>query len=119
MTRSGSASHAGPVACEPRHVTWFTPAAAALLRDHGVARVAADPPRAESDGTPGGDPSLVYYRLHGSPRIYYSSYAESVLDALAARLESLRRARVACWCIFDNTTLGAGNRVFPFAAVGS
>jgi len=30
------------------------------------------------------------------------------LDALAAKLRVLRREGVPTWCIFDNTTLGAG-----------
>ena len=78
-----------------------------LLNQFEVARVAADPPRATDDGAPGGWPGLAYFRLHGSPRIYYSSYDDGYLDALAARLQQLRRARIPTWCIFDNTTLGA------------
>jgi uncharacterized protein YecE (DUF72 family) len=100
------ARHAGPVACEPRHVTWFAPAADALLRDHGVARVAADPPRAAGDGAPGGDPSLVYYRLHGSPRIYYSPYPDDYLRDVASALRAALARGAEAWCIFDNTTLG-------------
>lgn len=96
------------VALEPRHVSWFEDRADALLKDFEVARVAADPPRAETDGEPGGWHGLAYFRLHGSPRMYYSSYDEHVLDALAARLHALRRRRITTWCIFDNTTLGAG-----------
>jgi uncharacterized protein YecE (DUF72 family) len=34
-----------PVVCEPRHASWFTPQAEALLGRHSVARVAADPAR--------------------------------------------------------------------------
>jgi len=30
------------------------------------------------------------------------------LDALAGRLRALQRERIPTWCIFDNTTLGAG-----------
>ena len=37
------------MACEPRHVSWFTPEADKLLADHQVSRVAADPPRAPAD----------------------------------------------------------------------
>ena len=78
-----------------------------LLNKFKIARVAADPPRAEGDGQPGGWPGLAYFRLHGSPRIYYSSYENEYLDALAGRLRTLQRARIPTWCIFDNTTLGA------------
>jgi uncharacterized protein YecE (DUF72 family) len=70
--------------------------------------VAADPPRVEGGSEPGGWRGLAYFRLHGSPRIYYSSYGDDYLDALAEKLRALRRRRIRTWCIFDNTTLGAG-----------
>jgi uncharacterized protein YecE (DUF72 family) len=96
------------VALEPRHVSWFEARADRLLQDFEVARVAADPPRAASDGEPGGWRGLAYFRLHGAPRIYYSSYEDDFLAALATRLRALQRRRIPTWCIFDNTTLGAG-----------
>ena len=85
------------IACEPRHASWFSPQADAMLKKLGVARVAADPPRAPTDGQPGGDTSFAYWRMHGSPRIYYSDYEDAVLKRLASRL------RKNDWCIFDNT----------------
>ena len=100
----------GPAAIEPRHPTWFTPDADAMLRDARVARVAADPPPAPEDGAPGGFAGLAYYRLHGAPRIYYSNYDDAYLDALAERLQRVRRLRAHAgdvWCVFDNTALGA------------
>jgi uncharacterized protein YecE (DUF72 family) len=96
------------VALEPRHASWFESRADRLLNDFEIARVAADPPRADADGEPGGWRGLAYFRLHGSPRIYYSSYEDAYLVALADKLRALRRRRVPTWCIFDNTTLGAG-----------
>ena len=96
------------LAVEPRHASWFTAGAEALLERLHVARVAADPPRAQRGGEPGGWRGLAYFRLHGFPRVYYSSYEDEFLDALAEKLLSLRRRRVPTWCIFDNTTLGAG-----------
>jgi uncharacterized protein YecE (DUF72 family) len=98
----------GEVALEPRHESWFTPAAERMLARLRVARVAADPPRAPAGGDPGGWTGMAYYRLHGSPRMYYSSYEGDFLDALATRLGALRREGIPAWCIFDNTTLGAG-----------
>jgi uncharacterized protein YecE (DUF72 family) len=95
------------VAIEPRHASWFESGADRLLSEFHVARVAADPPRAEGDGQPGGWPGLAYFRLHGSPRIYYSSYENEFLGPLAARLREQRKRRIPTWCIFDNTTLGA------------
>lgn len=96
--------HAGPVACEPRHASWFTPEAEALLAAHRVARVAADPPAgAPEAAVPGGWAGLAYHRLHGSPRVYFSDYPTEVLAALAGRLRAAADAGAEMWCIFDNT----------------
>jgi uncharacterized protein YecE (DUF72 family) len=51
---------------------------------------------------PGGSSSLAYFRLHGSPRRYYSTYEDDFLAKLAAKLGDLTSRRRA-WCIFDNT----------------
>lgn len=91
--------------CEPRHASWFTPEVDAWLRVRGVARVAADPPRHPEGGEPGGWRGLAYWRLHGSPRIYFSAYAPEALSALAARLS--REAAQEVWCVFDNTASSA------------
>jgi uncharacterized protein YecE (DUF72 family) len=95
------------VALEPRHASWFGDRADRLLNEFEVARVAADPPRAEGGGEPGGWRGLAYFRLHGSPRVYYSSYEDDFLDSLTYKLRDLRRRRIPSWCIFDNTALGA------------
>ncbi len=94
------------IVCEPRHPTWFEPAADAVLERHRVARVAADPARVAEAAVPGGWRGFTYFRLHGSPVIYRSSYGDEALDAYA---ESLRAAaaRGEAWCIFDNTLGGA------------
>jgi uncharacterized protein YecE (DUF72 family) len=91
---------AGGVVCEPRHPTWFTAEADQLLIDFQVARVAADPAPVPAAAEPGGWPGLAYYRLHGSPKIYYSHYSDEYLDRLTATLPS------GAWCIFDNTAEG-------------
>lgn len=98
---------AGPVALEPRHVTWGSPEADALLAHFRIARVAADPPKLPDGMRPGGWPGLVYYRMHGSPRTYYSTYDDEQLAALAADVNSYVGADIPVWCIFDNTALGA------------
>ena len=99
--------HAGAVACEPRHESWFGSEADALLRAHGVARVRADPARVPAAAEPGGDGRLVYYRLHGSPRMYYSDYEPARLEEVAERLRNAAAEGTETWCILDNTTLGA------------
>ena len=97
----------GAVACEPRHPSWLTAPAEALLSEMRIARVAADPARAEHDAEPGGWPGLAYYRLHGSPRIYYSAYPPDYLDRLASSIRAATARGVPAWCIFDNTASGA------------
>jgi uncharacterized protein YecE (DUF72 family) len=102
------ARFAGHVVFEPRHPTWFTREVERLLVDARVARVAADPARVPEAAEPAGWPGIVYYRLHGSPRVYYDTYSDDYLDALAARLRShLASSEAPVWCIFDNTALGA------------
>jgi uncharacterized protein YecE (DUF72 family) len=100
----------GPIALEPRHESWFVDSVDVFLERERITRVAADPPKASRGGEPGGWRGLAYYRLHGSPRVYYSSYDDAFLDPLATRLRQHRRAGTECWCILDNTTLGAGTR---------
>ena len=93
-------------ALEPRHPSWFTPAAAQLLRSFDIARVAADPPKGSpAAATPGGSQSLHYYRLHGSPRTYYSPYTDADLTRIAHTLRNDPPA-AKLWVIFDNTALG-------------
>jgi uncharacterized protein YecE (DUF72 family) len=94
------------VVCEPRHPSWFRPDAEQVLVAHEVARVAANPAPVPSAAQPGGWEGLVYYRLHGSPRVYYSAYSEPYLAALANTLRAAARA-APVWCIFDNTAQGA------------
>jgi len=93
------------LACEPRHPSWLTDKADAALSSLNVARVAADPPRGASDGMPGGWRGFAYWRLHGSPKIYYSDYSATKLKTVAAGLQKND------WCIFDNTA--------AFAALGN
>jgi uncharacterized protein YecE (DUF72 family) len=96
-----------PLACEPRHPSWFAPEAEALMQDARVARVAADPARVPEAALPGGWSGLVYARLHGSPRIYWSAYDDAALRAWSERLRPHIKAGAESWIIFDNTAGGA------------
>jgi uncharacterized protein YecE (DUF72 family) len=98
------------IACEPRHPSWFEVDADELLRHFAIARVAADPSRAPAAGEPGGSRHLSYFRLHGSPKVYYSSYPDEFIHRLAKRLQQETKEDRVVWCIFDNTTLGAATR---------
>ena len=94
-----------PVACEPRHATWFEAGADSLLARLGVARVAADPALSEVAARPGGASSLAYWRLHGSPHMYRSAYGERRIREYAARMAQSSASE--CWCMFDNTASSA------------
>lgn len=94
----------GTIVCEPRHPTWFTASADRLLEAFRVARVAADPSVVPGAGAPGGWKDLQYFRLHGSPRMYWSRYGADDIRMLAVTLRTT--AAVEAWCIFDNTAMG-------------
>lgn len=96
---------AGPIVCEPRHVTWFEDDADALLARWRIGRVAADPARHPLAATPGGWRGIGYWRLHGSPRMYFFSYDEAALASLARAMREDEADEI--WCIFDNTASGA------------
>jgi uncharacterized protein YecE (DUF72 family) len=93
----------GRIACEPRHTTWFGEPADALFAQFGVARVAADPAIVAAAAFPGGDRSFRYFRWHGTPRVYWSTYDEERLAQFARLVHA--STGPAC-CIFDNTAHG-------------
>lgn len=91
---------------EPRHATWFDDNANELLVEFDVGRVAADPATAPAAAIPGGGKNVVYFRLHGSPKIYYSDYGAAYLKTLIGQLRAAGEEAGDVWCIFDNTALG-------------
>jgi uncharacterized protein YecE (DUF72 family) len=107
-------SFAGAIVCEPRHVSWFAPAADAVLATLGVSRAAADPARWPEAARPGGwlgakgdgSGAVLYHRWHGAPRTYWSRYEPLWLAERAAELRAWPPG-ADCWCVFDNTASGA------------
>ena len=93
--------------CEPRHPSWFEAEADALLAERRIARVAADPAKVPAAAEPGGWRGLSYYRLHGSPVPYRSSYEPERLEAYARSMAADLREGRDVWCIFDNTASSA------------
>ncbi|WP_337268429.1 DUF72 domain-containing protein [Oryzifoliimicrobium ureilyticus] len=89
----------GQLVIEVRHKSWMSSEALELLRKFKIDRVLADPapvwPAADFDRP------ARYVRLHGKPRMYYSSYSD---DELRANLERLAPDG---WCVLDNTASGA------------
>ena len=110
--------HSGPVVCEPRHPSWFSDTADGLLKANHVGRVAADPAVVTAAAHPGGCTDSVYYRLHGSPRKYFSGYEVESISHLA---NAVRNVAGEIWCIFDNTAGGAaaGDALNLFRALRS
>lgn len=89
----------GPIVIEVRHKSWASAEALDLLKSYAIDRVLADPAPvwpAENFGTP-----PKYARLHGKPKIYFSSYTDEEIRSFSKLL--------ACdsWCVFDNTASGA------------
>ncbi|HWI24071.1 MAG TPA: DUF72 domain-containing protein [Lysobacter sp.] len=112
-----------PVACEPRHASWFADRVDGLWARYEVARVAADPAAHPGAGDPAGKGAWHYWRLHGAPCMYYSSYDEATLQALAVRMRAVARRNRSAWCIFDNTAHGHATanalRLFDLIVAGT
>jgi uncharacterized protein YecE (DUF72 family) len=64
------------------------------------------PPPVPDGTSPAGWARVAYFRLHGSPRTYWSRYDETAIAALAATIGRLATAEQV-WCVFDNTASGA------------
>jgi uncharacterized protein YecE (DUF72 family) len=98
---------ASPIVCEARHRSWFTAHVEQLFKSLHIARAIVDPPPVPAGAELDELSELRYFRLHGSPRVYYSSYDRVYLAELARRLLRLAASGGTIWCIFDNTALGA------------
>ncbi len=94
------------VVIEPRHASWFDDEVGSVLIDRSVGRVAADPAVTAGAREPIIADGLAYFRWHGTPRVYYSSYDDATLMELGQRLVSAV-ASAEVWCVFDNTAEGA------------
>lgn len=104
----------GTVVVEPRHASWFASPAEALLTSYRAARVGADPAVVDGAAAPAAWPGVCYFRLHGSPRIYWSSYTPEALTRVLVQLRHAMVSGAEAWCIFDNT---AGGAAYPNARV--
>lgn len=89
----------GSIVLEVRHKSWASEQAIALLQRYSIDRVLADPalvwPASDFRQPP------CYVRLHGKPKVYYSSYSDAEIDAFSKLLGP------DSWCVFDNTASGA------------
>ena len=99
--------HGGALVLEARHPSWALHGPVNMLKANSIAGVAADPPLLTAELQPTGHPVPIYFRLHGSPRMYWSAYADVFLRALASRVAGLLSEGRTVWVIFDNTAAGA------------
>ena len=90
------------IALEARNESWFGEEEAALLTCCEVTRVIADPAKGQL-GPHVPTTSNIYVRLHGAPRIYYSSYDPAYLAQLAHDMRVHALAGRTVWTMFDNT----------------
>lgn len=92
-------------AIEPRNASFETPEATQLLGEYGIALVTSDNPGRwpifEQVTAP-----FAYWRMHGKPRMYYSTYTAQQLAALKQRADELAASGVDVYCYFDNTAAG-------------
>jgi uncharacterized protein YecE (DUF72 family) len=94
-----------PLICEPRHPSWFSPAAEAFLRQRGVGRAAVDSAPVPDAAEPGAAMEIIYVRLHGSQRMYYSDHDADALARIHVKLRAYSAHASEVLCIFDNGCL--------------
>jgi uncharacterized protein YecE (DUF72 family) len=96
-------------ALEPRHESFHSAPARALLQRHGIAMVISD-----SAGTwPQFDvvtSDLVYVRLHGDTELYRSGYSQAALESWADRIRQWQRTGLDVHVYFDNDARGHAPR---------
>jgi len=100
-------AYEGAVVIEPRNETWLCKESVALMKEFSISKVIADPEKCP--GKKYNFSGLKYFRLHGAPVIYRSSYSEKYLRELALEIQDGKQAgKQDVWVIFDNTASGAG-----------
>ena len=99
--------HQGALVLEPRHVSWNSVEVDRMLEKHQITRVTADPPLMRARFEPSGDDALAYFRLHGVPVMYRSSYNAEELQAIAQEVHKCKATGGQVYVLFDNTASGA------------
>ncbi|MVA26680.1 DUF72 domain-containing protein (plasmid) [Agrobacterium vitis] len=89
----------GRIVIEVRHKSWSSAEVTDLLKTYDISRVLADP--ALVWPIEGFKEAPYYVRLHGKPKIYYSSYKDDEISSFSKLLAP------DSWCVFDNTASGA------------
>ena len=100
--------HMGTVVLEPRHATWFHAKAVDLCKAFGIGYVVADPAPVEGADALEAWTDIVYFRLHGSPRMYFSSVLGRISRIAGGQARRDRGARTSG--VVHIRQYGHGNR---------
>jgi len=84
---------------EFRHVSWWNPTAFQKLKKHNIIFSGISYPKLPGEVVKNN--KTIYYRLHGVPVLYKSSYPEFFLEGL---VKKIKRSKVSeAWIYFNNT----------------
>lgn len=92
-------------ALEPRHASFQSPEAHALLAEHDVCMVIADS-AGRWPTMPDATTDFRYLRLHGESQLYASAYPDASLDRWAEQCLAWLAAGLDTFVYFDNDALG-------------
>lgn len=92
---------------EFRHASWWQRGVYSLLAKNGITFCGIDHPQLPTEAII--NTSLVYYRFHGAPKLYYSEYSATTVAAVADKIKASRKAKDV-FIFFNNTaTMAAIN----------
>ncbi|HEY0045981.1 MAG TPA: DUF72 domain-containing protein, partial [Flavobacterium sp.] len=90
---------------EFRHISWWRPDVFDILEQNQITFCSVSYPNLPSDVIPTG--SLLYYRLHGDEKLFYSGYSHAAIEQLYTALTSNSDAN-EIFVYFNNTASIAG-----------
>lgn len=98
---------------EFRHQSWFVPGVYSILKKHQAALVLSDSPQKKNGSRlwPRADvdtAGFFYIRLHGSRKLYRSSYSEKELKDYAKLIKEKLKKGMVVFCYFNNDAQGYG-----------
>jgi uncharacterized protein YecE (DUF72 family) len=89
---------------EFRHVSWWSKQVKSALGDNKISFCGISHPALPDEVVI--NTGLVYYRLHGIPKLYYSGYSPAELKRIADAIRKSKKAK-NIFIYFNNTATGA------------
>jgi uncharacterized protein YecE (DUF72 family) len=89
---------------EFRHASWWDERITSTLHKEGIVMSGVSHPQFPSAVV--GDGPIMYYRLHGVPHLYHSSYDPSSLEDITLQAQQITPLKEA-YIVFNNTASGA------------